>query len=314
MDEPRGTRHTQATAFKGRIFSVTSDRVTLPNGRTVTLEIVRHPGSVVLLKRLAPAYPIAVISGSPRIDAVLRVALTERGQRLASYQRLAGYAISREALPRTRLGKYPRYKLPALYAALRTGGRPAVAGPLSEDDRALLAASPGSELWAWLKTRYRDRDLHLDLSPQLDLGIDSLEWITMTLELAERFDVHFTEEDGGEMRDAEAAVAHPGPAACGAGPDGEQAGHHEQHEQEVDDQDRIGLLANHVEARSVRRGHQVDRRLVFQVGLSPAKTPVQHEFVGRQRTVAVLARVAVSPENVPPAECHRRGRQFVVTS
>jgi ADP-ribose pyrophosphatase len=35
--------------FKGRIFTVTVDRVTVPNGRTVTLDMVRHPGSVVLL-------------------------------------------------------------------------------------------------------------------------------------------------------------------------------------------------------------------------------------------------------------------------
>ncbi|MCX6537431.1 MAG: NUDIX hydrolase [Acidobacteria bacterium] len=49
MNEPAGTRHTQTTAFQGRIFTVTKDRVTLPNGRTVTFEIVRHPGSVVLL-------------------------------------------------------------------------------------------------------------------------------------------------------------------------------------------------------------------------------------------------------------------------
>jgi ADP-ribose pyrophosphatase len=49
MDEPGGTRLSQTTAFGGRIFDVTSDRVTLPNGRTVTLEVVRHPGSVVLL-------------------------------------------------------------------------------------------------------------------------------------------------------------------------------------------------------------------------------------------------------------------------
>jgi 8-oxo-dGTP pyrophosphatase MutT (NUDIX family) len=49
MDEPRGFLISQATSFRGRIFSVTADRVTLPNGRSVTLEIVRHPGSVVLL-------------------------------------------------------------------------------------------------------------------------------------------------------------------------------------------------------------------------------------------------------------------------
>ncbi len=49
MNEPRGVCHERETKFRGRIFSVTADRVTLPNGRTVTMEIVRHPGSVVLI-------------------------------------------------------------------------------------------------------------------------------------------------------------------------------------------------------------------------------------------------------------------------
>jgi ADP-ribose pyrophosphatase len=49
MDEPGGLCLSSTQSFKGRIFSVTVDRVTAPNGRTVTLDIVRHPGSVVLL-------------------------------------------------------------------------------------------------------------------------------------------------------------------------------------------------------------------------------------------------------------------------
>ena len=35
--------------YRGRIFRLEVDRVTLPTGHTVTLEVVRHPGSVVLL-------------------------------------------------------------------------------------------------------------------------------------------------------------------------------------------------------------------------------------------------------------------------
>ncbi len=35
--------------FTGRVFRVESDRVGLSNGRTVTLDIVRHRGSVVLI-------------------------------------------------------------------------------------------------------------------------------------------------------------------------------------------------------------------------------------------------------------------------
>lgn len=49
MNEPRGTCLSQTEAFKGRIFTITVDRVTLPNGRTATLDMVRHRGSVVLL-------------------------------------------------------------------------------------------------------------------------------------------------------------------------------------------------------------------------------------------------------------------------
>jgi ADP-ribose pyrophosphatase len=42
------------TVYSGRIFAVTVDRIALPNGRTVTMDVVRHPGSVVLLPMPAP--------------------------------------------------------------------------------------------------------------------------------------------------------------------------------------------------------------------------------------------------------------------
>lgn len=37
------------TAFKGKVFSVTSDRVLEPNGVSATRDVVRHSGSVVVL-------------------------------------------------------------------------------------------------------------------------------------------------------------------------------------------------------------------------------------------------------------------------
>jgi ADP-ribose pyrophosphatase len=39
----------QSTVFRGSIFRVERDRVRLSNGRTATLDIVRHRGSVVLV-------------------------------------------------------------------------------------------------------------------------------------------------------------------------------------------------------------------------------------------------------------------------
>jgi ADP-ribose pyrophosphatase len=46
--------------YRGRIFTLEVDRVTLPNGHTVNLEIVRHPGSVVLLPIPEPGTVILI--------------------------------------------------------------------------------------------------------------------------------------------------------------------------------------------------------------------------------------------------------------
>jgi ADP-ribose pyrophosphatase len=46
--------------FDGRVFDVVRDRVRLPNGREVTLDVVRHPRSVVLLPVPAPRQIILV--------------------------------------------------------------------------------------------------------------------------------------------------------------------------------------------------------------------------------------------------------------
>jgi long-chain acyl-CoA synthetase len=43
------------------------------------------------------------------------VTLGEAAQALPSHERLSGFAITRQPLPRTRLGKYQRHLLPRLY-------------------------------------------------------------------------------------------------------------------------------------------------------------------------------------------------------
>ena len=45
----KATRESRKVVYQGRIFSLEVDRVTLPSGHTLDMEIVRHPGSVVLL-------------------------------------------------------------------------------------------------------------------------------------------------------------------------------------------------------------------------------------------------------------------------
>jgi len=48
------------TIFEGRIFTVTVDRVRLPHGPEIDLEVVRHPGSVVMLCVPAPGQIVLV--------------------------------------------------------------------------------------------------------------------------------------------------------------------------------------------------------------------------------------------------------------
>ncbi len=47
--KPRPQVFSSKTVFQGRIFRVTLDRVKEPSGAVVTREVVRHPGSVVIL-------------------------------------------------------------------------------------------------------------------------------------------------------------------------------------------------------------------------------------------------------------------------
>jgi ADP-ribose pyrophosphatase len=51
---------TRTVVHQGRIFRLEVDRVTLPTGHTLDMEIVRHPGSVVLLPVPAPGQIILI--------------------------------------------------------------------------------------------------------------------------------------------------------------------------------------------------------------------------------------------------------------
>lgn len=54
MTQKKATLRQRRTVYEGRIFNLDVDRVELPSGHTVEMEIVRHPGSVVLLPMPSP--------------------------------------------------------------------------------------------------------------------------------------------------------------------------------------------------------------------------------------------------------------------
>src|SRR3546814_15506529 len=103
-----------------------------------------------------------------RIEDSLRVALGAAGQHLPRYQRLAGYAVVREPLPRTRLGKYRRFLLPQLYRQARDGKAAGEARALPAEDRAFLRAPVAAQVWQMLRPRYPSRPFDRESSLQLD--------------------------------------------------------------------------------------------------------------------------------------------------
>ncbi len=172
----------------------------------------QHGGLVALVR---PDEAAIAAAGHFHPDDVIRVALSQAGEEQASYQRLAGYALTREALPRTRLGKFRRFLLPGLYeqARRRSAKRPArpekVEEPLLDEPR--VAAT-----WRLLRKHYGEHLHGPDDHLALDLGIDSLVWITLSLEIQQRTGVDLSDTDTTRLitiqhlldavRDAPAAV------------------------------------------------------------------------------------------------------------
>ncbi|TVR83994.1 MAG: hypothetical protein EA405_02705 [Rhodospirillales bacterium] len=140
--------------------------------------------------------------GEAAAEAVRR-AVEAASRQLPSYKRLADYAITREALPRTRLGKPRRHLIEQRFdeakRADQTEAEPADRGPMpvhemSAEDRSLLEDPAARATWDWLKERFPDRRLTPDTDLRLDLEVDSMEWLNIGMDLADRTGVELGEE------------------------------------------------------------------------------------------------------------------------
>lgn len=136
------------------------------------------------------------------VERAMHEALGDQTQKLPTHQRVTDFATLPDELPKTNLGKIRRHKIKELYAQAKRGElqESAVAtGPLpledmTESDRELLDHTATRLVWKWLAERYPDQRLTPDTSPQLDLGIDSLSWLNLSLEISERTGVELSEE------------------------------------------------------------------------------------------------------------------------
>ncbi|MFW5636121.1 MAG: AMP-binding protein [Thermodesulfobacteriota bacterium] len=145
--------------------------------------------------------------GMADVEDALREAISTRSKKLPSYQRVSDYAITRKALPRTRLGKIRRHVLRDRYDEAKqeaeAGGgiqqKPLSPDEMGDEDRALLSNRAARRTWDWLAERFKDFPLSPDSSPQADLGVDSLEWLNLTMEIRQRIGVELDEEAIGRI-------------------------------------------------------------------------------------------------------------------
>ena len=175
----------------------------------------------VLVGLVVPDFSAARDFGTLRLGDAIREGLATKAQSMPSYARLTGFAVAHDALPRTQLGKIRRHLLPSLYAAAQRHEAPPAAAALSGEDRALLDRPQVAAVWGALQRRFPDRSLQLDWSPQIDLGIDSLGWVELTLALERELGVVLKESDIARivtLRDLLREVAEAPKTEAGAAP------------------------------------------------------------------------------------------------
>jgi ADP-ribose pyrophosphatase len=66
-----GERLSHERVYDGKVFDVDRDQVRMPNGREVTVDVVRHPKSVVLIPTPEPGYVILIRQYRYAVNAFL---------------------------------------------------------------------------------------------------------------------------------------------------------------------------------------------------------------------------------------------------
>jgi long-chain acyl-CoA synthetase len=153
------------------------------------------------------------VLGDKDVQTSIASAVKAASAGLASYLQITDFAITRDALPRTNLGKIKRHELTERYEQAKkadktdkngNGGKSgegvnrgkskSQSAGLDSADQTLIEEPAAASCWEWLKEKFPDQEVTLDTNPQLDLKIDSLEWMNLTLELAEKTGVEISGE------------------------------------------------------------------------------------------------------------------------
>ena len=142
--------------------------------------------------------PSAVDDSSESVEDAVATALDEASRSMPSYQRLDTHRVTSKPLERTRLGKIRRHKLRERFEALGEDGdeaaHPIAVADMSARDRELLRDDTTRGVWDLLARRFPDQPLEPDSDVRMQLGIDSLGWLDLSMDIARETGVELREE------------------------------------------------------------------------------------------------------------------------
>ncbi len=147
------------------------------------------------------------------LNRQVREAIDRINQNLPSHQHVNDVVITRKALPRTRIGKIRRKKLSEHFEEARKSddqdAEPLGRNEMSSEDQALLDAPAVSETWNMLTEQFPDEPLAPDTNLRAELGVDSMRWLNLTMEIRQQTGVVLDDEtiaDVNTVRDLLRAI------------------------------------------------------------------------------------------------------------
>jgi long-chain acyl-CoA synthetase len=125
--------------------------------------------------------------GEVNLHSKLKWELENMSNGLADYQRIKGFTIVKEDIPRTRLGKIKRFEVRNKYLDELKGIKSKVVpeeSPATDEDLKLLSSDVGRKIIDVLTKHVKlERQIGLTDHIELDLGIDSLGRVELTVAL-----------------------------------------------------------------------------------------------------------------------------------
>lgn len=158
-------------------------------------------------KLVALVVPNPKSGGKGDLKKVIGDELSSKSTSLPSYMRISDFAITNQPLPRTNLGKLKRHELEEKFDEAKSeeaSGKKKAPGTMpleqfSAEDRALMENAATTQAWEWLAKRFPDQYISPDTNIQLDLNVDSMEWMNLTMDLLQQTGVELTQESIGKI-------------------------------------------------------------------------------------------------------------------